>query len=116
MSRIFCLSGVVLLGFALVLSFLVSVSLPYLPALDITRVRFSNVTVSMSGAPTIQEIRVSICSPNVQIIIIAGHFPFVVSYLVGSKDALKVFPSRDTKRDAFEGSIAHTALNAIDFA
>lgn len=57
MSRVFCLSGVVLLGFALVLSFLVSVSLPYLPALDITRVRFGNV-ISVSGAPSIQEIRV----------------------------------------------------------
>jgi|SRR6266508_4659628 len=116
MSRIFCLSGVVLLGFALVLSFLVSVSLPYLPALDITRVRFSNVTVSMSGAPSIQEIRVSICFPYCQFIIIADHFPFVVGYLVGSKDGLQVFPSRDTNRDAFEGRLAHTTLKAIDFA
>ncbi|PPQ94284.1 hypothetical protein CVT25_004941 [Psilocybe cyanescens] len=40
MSRAFCIPGIVFLVAALVLSFLVSVSLPFLPALDIVRTNF----------------------------------------------------------------------------
>lgn len=57
MTRAFCIPGVVLLGCALVLSFLVSVSLPYLPALDITRAHF-NSTVKQDGTTGVQELRV----------------------------------------------------------
>ncbi|KAF8642922.1 hypothetical protein AX16_009310 [Volvariella volvacea WC 439] len=41
-NRAFCIPGVVILFCAFVLSFLVSVSLPYLPALDITRIRLAS--------------------------------------------------------------------------
>jgi len=40
MGRAFCIPGVFFLLIALVLSFLVSVSLPFLPALDVARVHF----------------------------------------------------------------------------
>jgi len=62
MTRAFCIPGVILLGCALVLSFIVSVSLPYLPALDITRARF-NATVQQEGTVGIQELRLGIWAP-----------------------------------------------------
>ncbi|EAU87640.1 hypothetical protein CC1G_09101 [Coprinopsis cinerea okayama7 len=41
MSKIFCIPGIVFLLVALIVSFLASISLPYLPTLDITRVEFT---------------------------------------------------------------------------
>ncbi len=60
MSRAFCIPGVIFLVCALVLNFLVSISLPYLPALDITRVHFPT-SVSQSGTTGVQELRVCCC-------------------------------------------------------
>ncbi|KAJ7098532.1 pali-domain-containing protein [Mycena belliarum] len=48
MSRAFYLSGVAFLFVALVLSFLSSISLPYLPAIDFVRVKFSGSSFSES--------------------------------------------------------------------
>jgi len=60
MARAFCIPGIIFLLCAFVLSFLVSVSLPYLPALDITRVHFGpSVTVSGSS-DSITESRLGI--------------------------------------------------------
>jgi hypothetical protein len=59
MSRLFCIPGVVLLFCALVLSFLASISLPYLPALDVARVRYVNGTALDNSSVPITEYRVS---------------------------------------------------------
>jgi hypothetical protein len=40
MSRVFCIPGIIFLTCALILSVLVSISLPFLPALDFVRVHF----------------------------------------------------------------------------
>ncbi|KAL0952788.1 hypothetical protein HGRIS_007013 [Hohenbuehelia grisea] len=59
MSRLFCIPGIVFLLCATVLSFLTSISLPYLTKIDIARVNFGNA----GGAGTVQsginELRVS---------------------------------------------------------
>ncbi|KAF5315777.1 hypothetical protein D9611_004874 [Ephemerocybe angulata] len=57
MARIFCIPGIVFLFCALVLSFLASISLPYLPALDIVRVKFPT---SALVADAITELRYGI--------------------------------------------------------
>ncbi|EDR09461.1 uncharacterized protein LACBIDRAFT_319082 [Laccaria bicolor S238N-H82] len=58
MSRVFCIPGILFLVCALVLSFLVSISLPYLPALDIVRVHFASGALQDGGsAQGIQELR-----------------------------------------------------------
>jgi len=50
MSRAFCIPGVVILFCALVLSFLASLSLPYIPTLDIVRIQLpSGFTASGEG-------------------------------------------------------------------
>ncbi|KAJ2932002.1 hypothetical protein H1R20_g5079, partial [Candolleomyces eurysporus] len=60
MSRLFCIPGVVLLFCALVLSFLASISLPFLPALDIARVKFENGTALDNSSVPITEYRFGI--------------------------------------------------------
>jgi hypothetical protein len=57
MSRAFCIPGVFFLLAAFVLSFLTSISLPYLPALDITRTHFGSGAVQ-SGQKGLTELRV----------------------------------------------------------
>lgn len=61
MSRAFCIPGIVFLVAALVLSFLVSVSLPFLPALDIVRTNFQG-GVQQGAIGTVQT-RVSFNLP-----------------------------------------------------
>ncbi|KAJ7663379.1 hypothetical protein DFH06DRAFT_1128697 [Mycena polygramma] len=63
MARAFYLSGMAFLFCALVLSFLSSISLPYLPALDFTRVKFAKGF--FSGSNTLQEVRWGIWGPCV---------------------------------------------------
>lgn len=58
MSRAFCIPGIIFLVCALVLNFLVSVSLPYLPALDIARTHYRGGGLTQQGQPGITEIRV----------------------------------------------------------
>jgi hypothetical protein len=60
MGRTFCIPGIIFLFAALVLNFLVSISLPYLPALDIARVHFGSTGVSASGSQTVTESRLGI--------------------------------------------------------
>jgi len=48
-SRVFCIPGIVLLFAAVVVSFLASISLPFLPALDVTRVEFNNTGLVQDG-------------------------------------------------------------------
>ncbi|KAF8200456.1 hypothetical protein K438DRAFT_1582446 [Mycena galopus ATCC 62051] len=60
MARAFYLSGMVFLFFALVLTFLSSISLPYLPALDFARVMFAGgVSSGLSAAEELSQVRVS---------------------------------------------------------
>ncbi|KAF9444249.1 hypothetical protein P691DRAFT_763573 [Macrolepiota fuliginosa MF-IS2] len=62
MARLFCIPGVTLIFLAFVLNLIVSISLPYLPALDITRTRF-NQTALEDGQNTMRELRFGIWSP-----------------------------------------------------
>ncbi|KAF7353579.1 hypothetical protein MSAN_01548200 [Mycena sanguinolenta] len=57
MARAFYLSGMGFLFCALVLSFLSSISLPYLPALDFTRVTFTGVFFPGSAADELSQLR-----------------------------------------------------------
>lgn len=61
MSRAFCIPGILFLLCAFVLSFLVSVSLPFLPALDIARVHFRGGDALVNGR-TVTETRFGIWS------------------------------------------------------
>lgn len=63
MSRAFHIPGIVFLFFAFVLLFLVSISLPYLTALDFVRVHAQTGGSSIGGTNTsaIDELRVSLC-------------------------------------------------------
>ena len=58
MARAFCIPGILILFCALATSFLASVSLPYLPGLDICRTHF-DVQGVQAGQVGITEIRVS---------------------------------------------------------
>ena len=59
-ARTFFLPGTILLFCAFILSLLVAVSLPALPALDIVRCHFpSGLTLDLSSIPMIKEIRVN---------------------------------------------------------
>ncbi|KAJ7181479.1 hypothetical protein C8R43DRAFT_969267 [Mycena crocata] len=62
MARAFYLSGMAFLFCALVLSFLSSISLPYLPALDFARVKFAKNSL-FSGSGTLSEVRWGIWGP-----------------------------------------------------
>ncbi|KAJ7263902.1 hypothetical protein C8J57DRAFT_1450713 [Mycena rebaudengoi] len=61
MARAFYISGMVFLFFALVLSFLSSISTPYLPALDFVRVNFGKGL--FSGPDVMTELRFGIWGP-----------------------------------------------------
>ncbi|KAF9528840.1 hypothetical protein CPB83DRAFT_869364 [Crepidotus variabilis] len=63
MSRAFCIPGIVFLFCALVLNFLVSISLPYLPALDIVRTHFPSSDVTAAGVTGINEVRFGVWAP-----------------------------------------------------
>ncbi|THU79861.1 pali-domain-containing protein [Dendrothele bispora CBS 962.96] len=62
MSRVFCIPGIIFLFCAFVLSFLVSISTPFLPALDIARVHFENQQALVFG-DQVTETRFGIWSP-----------------------------------------------------
>ncbi|KIK93813.1 hypothetical protein PAXRUDRAFT_828590 [Paxillus rubicundulus Ve08.2h10] len=59
MSRVFCIPGIFFLFAAFVLLFIVSVSLPYLTAMDITRVH-TNGGSAVSGQDTMTQLRLGI--------------------------------------------------------
>lgn len=60
MARLFCIPGIVFLFAALVLSFIASISLPYLPALDVVRVHFDQQNALDNSSTAITELRVSV--------------------------------------------------------
>jgi len=62
MARLFCIPGIVLLTICLVLSFLVSLSLPYLRDLDIVHVNLGGISGGATSAPTISNVRFGIWS------------------------------------------------------
>jgi len=62
MARLFCIPGVALLFSAFVLNFIVSISLPYLPALDITRTHFDEGAFE-EGKNAMTELRFGIWTP-----------------------------------------------------
>lgn len=59
MARAFCIPGIIFLFCALVLNFLTSISLPYLSAIDITRVHFGNGVIQ-TGQEALIELRVRV--------------------------------------------------------
>ncbi|KAG8215204.1 hypothetical protein J3R82DRAFT_8743 [Butyriboletus roseoflavus] len=61
MSRTFCIPAIFFLFSAFVLLFIVSISLPYLTAMDITRVN-TNGTVPVAGDQTMTQLRLGIWS------------------------------------------------------
>jgi hypothetical protein len=61
MTRMFCIPGATILFGAFVLNLIVSISLPFLPALDFTRTHFQQVA-SGNGQNSISQIRVSFTS------------------------------------------------------
>ncbi|KAF7974414.1 hypothetical protein HWV62_12272 [Athelia sp. TMB] len=60
MSRVFCIPGIIFLFCAFVLLTIVSVSLPYLTAMDIARVNFYGNGGSVSGTGTASQLRFGI--------------------------------------------------------
>ena len=62
MSRVFHIPGIVFLFFAFVLLFLVSISLPYLTAIDFVRIHAQTGGPSI-GDTAIDELRVSLGVP-----------------------------------------------------
>jgi hypothetical protein len=62
MARAFCIPGILFLVAAFVLSFLTSISLPFLSALDITRTHFGTGVIQ-SGEQGMTELRVSLFMP-----------------------------------------------------
>lgn len=58
MSRVFCIPGIFFLFCAFVLSFLASISLPFLTVFDVARVHFGEQAVA-SGDSGITQLRVS---------------------------------------------------------
>ena len=74
MSRAFCIPGVFFLFLAFTLSLLSSISLPFLPALDITRTHFGAGAVQ-AGQNEMSELRVR----------------FILSYLSRAHDADPTF-------------------------
>ncbi|KAK7042161.1 hypothetical protein R3P38DRAFT_2888863 [Favolaschia claudopus] len=89
MSRPFYIAGTVLLFLALVLSFLSSISLPYLPALDFARVKFkSGISGGLDKSQTLSQLRWGIWGPciydgnNHRTCVHTGHgYPISVSTL-----------------------------------
>ncbi|KAJ7079594.1 hypothetical protein B0H15DRAFT_953959 [Mycena belliarum] len=61
MARIFCIPGIIFLLCALILSILVSISLPFLPALDLVRVHFGSGIKTASDGMT--ELRFGVWAP-----------------------------------------------------
>ncbi|KAJ7212995.1 hypothetical protein GGX14DRAFT_619723 [Mycena pura] len=62
MSRIFCIPGIIFLTCALVLGIIVSVSLPFLPAIDFVRVHFGSGVAATNG-DAMTELRFGIWAP-----------------------------------------------------
>lgn len=67
MSRAFCIPGIVVIFMALVLNFLASISLPFLPALDITRTHFASDGVQGNTPLGMTELRVSSKTARVRV-------------------------------------------------
>ncbi|EGN94688.1 hypothetical protein SERLA73DRAFT_114128 [Serpula lacrymans var. lacrymans S7.3] len=59
MPRSFCIPGIIFLFCAFVLSFIVSISLPYLTAMDIARVHFNGSPLVSGNQATMTQLRVS---------------------------------------------------------
>jgi hypothetical protein len=93
MSRAFCIPGVFFLFAAFVLLFIVSVSLPYLTAMDITRVH-TNGGSAISGQATMTQLRVSFSSLDVFPISTqcgVDHVALVGHLVCGSPKATRCF-------------------------
>ena len=60
MSRTFCIPGIIFLFCAFVLLTIVSISLPYLTAMDIARVNFNGNGGSVGGTGTASQLRFGI--------------------------------------------------------
>ncbi|CAK5271427.1 unnamed protein product [Mycena citricolor] len=63
MSRAFCIPGIVFLLCALVLSVIVSISLPFLPAIDFVRVKFASGVTAATNGDAMTELRFGVWAP-----------------------------------------------------
>ncbi|KAJ7145800.1 hypothetical protein C8R44DRAFT_755912 [Mycena epipterygia] len=113
MARIFCIPGIIFLGCALVLSILVSISLPFLPALDFVRVHFgSGVATNGDG---LTELRFGIWAPcfydqnNERTCFSAGH-AYSISISNEQKTANIIVGSSWTR-----GLAVHPVATAVTF-
>ncbi|KAF8890715.1 hypothetical protein BD779DRAFT_1438157 [Infundibulicybe gibba] len=62
MARAFCIPGIIFLAAAFVLSLITSISLPFLPALDVARTRFDSSEITFDQSPA-TEIRLGVWTP-----------------------------------------------------
>jgi hypothetical protein len=82
MARVFCIPGIVFLFCAFVLSLLVSISLPFLTALDIARVHASSNLSTSQNVPGINQIRVSLV--DTWTVLFTHHLAYIVSSVFGA--------------------------------
>ncbi|KAK7459667.1 hypothetical protein VKT23_009648 [Stygiomarasmius scandens] len=114
MSRVFCIPGIIFLFCAFVLSFLVSISTPFLPALDIARVHFDNRALVL-GETDIVETRFGIWSPcsydndGTKTCLAEGH-GYSVSISNPDKDSFTTIGSSWTR-----GLAVHPVATAVTF-
>ncbi|KAJ7619476.1 hypothetical protein FB45DRAFT_930892 [Roridomyces roridus] len=112
--KLFYVPGVICLLFALVLGVLVSISLPFLPALDFVRVRFADSGVMTSGAG-MTELRFGIWAPcyydttGARTCLSAGH-AYTISISNAAKTADVIIGSSWTR-----GLAVHPVAAAVTF-
>jgi len=113
MSRIFCIPGILFLLCALVLGVLVSISLPFLPALDFVRVKFASGVSTSGNAMT--ELRFGIWAPcyyttdGARTCDAAGH-AYSISISNAAKTANVIIGSSWTR-----GLAVHPVATAVTF-
>jgi len=83
MPRVFCVPAIFFIFVPFVLLFIVSISLPYLSAMDITRVHTSSSSATaLSGSDTTTELRVCFITPLLFAELIPCLYHVVVWYMV----------------------------------
>ncbi|KAL0571247.1 hypothetical protein V5O48_010717 [Marasmius crinis-equi] len=113
MARAFCIPGIIFLLCATVLSFLVSISLPFLPALDVARTHLPGQAI-VNGQP-VTELRVGVwapCtySPSGDRICATSHHGYSISISNVNKDSGVVIGGGWTR-----GLAIHPVATAVTF-
>ncbi|KAK1216735.1 hypothetical protein PQX77_020622 [Marasmius sp. AFHP31] len=113
MARAFCIPGIIFLLCATVLSFLVSISLPFLPALDVARTHFAETAIV--NGQSINELRFGVWAPctysrNDDRICANAHHGYSVSISNENKDSSVNIGSGWTR-----GLAIHPVATAVTF-